>query len=177
VSREVSDFTGEYGFSLGIKLIGCSCPGGDHGSVFLEQVESRRITHGAGRLQFICNVFHAVSDCVRCASSLRVVDAILVFALLLSTQSWLAEIEERRQQLLAKYGDDQIVARIMGREVWEGQSHEQLRDALGVPVDTDEKVMKKHRREIWKYHQTGVNRFGLRVTLEDGIVVGWDQKM
>lgn len=72
---------------------------------------------------------------------------------------------------------DTIVARIMGREVWQGQSHEQLRDALGVPVDTDEKVMKKHRREIWKYHQTGVNRFGLRVTLEDGIVVGWDQKM
>jgi hypothetical protein len=89
----------------------------------------------------------------------------------------LAEIEERRQQLLAKYGDDQIVALIMGREVWQRQSHEQLRDALGVPVDTDEKVMKKHRREIWKYHQTGVNRFGLRVTLEDDIVVGWDQKM
>lgn len=92
-------------------------------------------------------------------------------------QARLAEIEERRQQLLAKYGDDQIVARIMGREVWQGQSDEQLRDALGTPVDTDEKVMKKHRREVWKYHQTGVNRFGLRVTLEDGIVVGWDQKM
>jgi hypothetical protein len=89
----------------------------------------------------------------------------------------LAEIEERRRQLLAKYGDGQIVARIMGCEVWQGQSDEQLRDALGAPVDTDEKVMKKHRREIWKYRQTGVNRFGLRVTLEDGIVVGWDQKM
>jgi hypothetical protein len=89
----------------------------------------------------------------------------------------LAEIEGRRQQLLAKYGDDQIVARIMGREVRQGQSDEQLRDALGAPVDTDKKVMKKHRREVWKYHRTGVNRFGLRVTLEDGIVVGWDQKM
>src|SRR5262245_2381531 len=35
----------------------------------------------------------------------------------------LAEIEERRQQLFSKYGDKQIVARIMGREIWQGQSH------------------------------------------------------
>jgi hypothetical protein len=89
----------------------------------------------------------------------------------------LAELEERRQQLLSKYGDEQIVVRIVGHEIWQGQSQEQLRDSLGAPVDTDEKVMKKHRREVWKYHQTGVNRFGLRVTLEDGIVVGWDEKM
>ena len=89
----------------------------------------------------------------------------------------LAEMEERRQRLLAKYGDDQIVSRIMGHEIWQGQSHEQLRDSMGVPVGTDQKVMKKHQREVWKYHQTGVNRYGLRVTLEDGIVVGWDDKM
>ena len=90
----------------------------------------------------------------------------------------LAAIEERRQQLLSKYGgDERLVARIMGREIWQGQSHEQLRDSIGAPVDTDEKVMKKARREVWKYHQTGVNRFGLRITLEDGVVVGWDQKM
>jgi hypothetical protein len=89
----------------------------------------------------------------------------------------LAELEERRQQLLAKYGDDQIVSRIMGHEIWQGQSHEQLLDSMGAPVGTDQKVMKRHQRQVWKYHQTGVNRYGLRVTLEDGLVVGWDEKM
>lgn len=85
--------------------------------------------------------------------------------------------EARRTQLLNKYGDEDIVGKIMAREIWQTQTAEQLRDSLGVPVDTDVKVMKAKRREVWKYHQTGVNRFGLRVTLEDGVVVGWDEKL
>lgn len=86
-------------------------------------------------------------------------------------------IEARRTALLAKYGDEQVVERIMNRVLWQGESREQLNDSLGAPVDTDEKVLKKCRREVWKYYQTGVNRFGLRITLEDGVVVGWDEKL
>lgn len=84
--------------------------------------------------------------------------------------------EARRQELLRKYGDPQIVEKIMSGRVWQGQSAAQLRDALGNPADTDEKVMKTKRREVWKYGQTGRNRYALRVTLEQDVVVGWDEK-
>lgn len=88
-----------------------------------------------------------------------------------------AAIEARRARLLAKYGDEEVVTKIMARTIWQTQTADQLRESLGDPVDTDEKVMKSKRREVWKYHQTGANRFGLRVTLEDGVVVGWDEKL
>src|SRR5688500_11115992 len=50
-----------------------------------------------------------------------------------------------------------LVQKIAETTGWQGQSQEQLRDSLGVPIDTDEKVTRKSRREVWKYHQTGVN--------------------
>jgi hypothetical protein len=85
-------------------------------------------------------------------------------------------IEERRAALLQKYGDPRIVEKIMSGMVWQGQTAEQLRDSRGQPLDIDERVFKKSTRQTWKYMQTGVNRFALRVTLEDGFVVGWDDK-
>ena len=86
------------------------------------------------------------------------------------------QIEERRAALLQKYGDPQVVERIMGREVWQGQSAEQLRDSRGQPLDWDERVSKKSIRHVWKYEQRGVSRFALRITLENGFVTGWDDK-
>ncbi|WP_298017832.1 DUF2845 domain-containing protein [uncultured Castellaniella sp.] len=85
-------------------------------------------------------------------------------------------LAERRAYLMSKYHDPRIVDRIMSRTMWQGQTEEQLTDALGGPVDIDQKVMKNKVRETWKYRQQGANRFGLRITLENGIVVGWDQK-
>jgi hypothetical protein len=84
---------------------------------------------------------------------------------------------ERRSQLLGKYADDKVVDGIMRGSYWQGQTAEQLRDSLGTPSDTDEKVLKTRRREIWKYHHLGGNRFGLRITLEQDQVVGWEEKM
>lgn len=84
--------------------------------------------------------------------------------------------ERRYAALLSKYGDAEIVDRIMQRVIWETQTAEQLRDALGEPVTTDQKLTKTKRTERWMYNQTGANRFGLRVTLENGVVVGWEQK-
>jgi hypothetical protein len=86
------------------------------------------------------------------------------------------DLERRRAVLLAKYQDPQIVDMIMRRMFWQGQSQEQLLDSLGRPADIDQKVMKTKVREIWKYNQMGTNRFGLRITIENSVVVGWDQK-
>ncbi len=87
-----------------------------------------------------------------------------------------AQVKARRTKLFQKYGDNHIVERIMGRSYWQGQSAEQLRDSLGDPVDIDERVLKKNSRQTWKYQQTGVNRFSLRITVENGTAVGWDEK-
>jgi hypothetical protein len=42
--------------------------------------------------------------------------------------------------------------------------------------DLDERVLKSHSRQTWKYRRKGKNRFGLRVVVEDGNVVGWEEK-
>jgi uncharacterized membrane protein len=65
---------------------------------------------------------------------------------------------------------------IMAGTMWQGQSEEQLTETLGRPEDIDSRIMKTKHREVWKYHPAGKNRYRLRVTLENGTVVGWDQK-
>jgi hypothetical protein len=84
--------------------------------------------------------------------------------------------QRRLEYLREKYGDEEIVQRIMRHRFWQGQTAEQLRDSVGNPVRVDNKVMATRTREVWKYNPTGQNRYGLRVTLDDGIVIGWDQK-
>jgi hypothetical protein len=85
--------------------------------------------------------------------------------------------QKRLQYLLAKYGNQEIVHRIMNKTIWVGQTCEQLIDSLGRPADTDQKVLKTKSKEIWKYAHRGGNRYGLRITVEDGAVVGWDEKL
>lgn len=82
----------------------------------------------------------------------------------------------RREALLAKYGDPGIVEKILAQSIWTGQTQEQLRDSIGDPVDVDQKVLKSKVKETWKYNPRGRNRFGLRITVENNVVVGWDQK-
>lgn len=82
----------------------------------------------------------------------------------------------RRAALMKKYGDKALVDRLMRRMIWEGQTAGQLVDAIGKPAQIDEKVMKAKTRDTWKYNQRSRTRFGLRVTVEDGVVVGWDKK-
>ena len=64
----------------------------------------------------------------------------------------------------------------MKKHFWQGQTEEQLLDSLGKPKDIDQKVLKTKTKEIWKYNETGKNRYALKITLENGKVVGWDQK-
>ena len=84
--------------------------------------------------------------------------------------------KRQRESLLAKYGDKEIVDRIMRKMWWQGQTSEQLHDSLGEPIDIEQHVMKTKTKEVWKYNQTGKGRFGLRITIEDGKVIGWDEK-
>jgi len=85
-------------------------------------------------------------------------------------------ISRRRSALVDKYGDEELVRDIEQGYYWQGQTAEQLRDALGDPDDIDEKVLKTKIKSVWKYYPQGVNRYGLRVKLDDAVVTGWDQK-
>jgi hypothetical protein len=53
---------------------------------------------------------------------------------------------------------------------------EQLRDSWGEPASIEEKVMKTKIKQVFKYRPVAANRFRDKVTLEDGVIVGWDQK-
>jgi hypothetical protein len=83
---------------------------------------------------------------------------------------------QRRRHLIERYGDPEIARRIMKGILWQGETQEQLLESLGRPEDTDEKVLKTKTKQVWKYRPTAKNRFGLKVTLDDGVVVGWEQK-
>lgn len=84
--------------------------------------------------------------------------------------------EQRVAYLLEKYGDESIVSSILSGDIWQGQTADQVRDTLGEPIDTDSDVLKTKVKEVWKYRQFGVNRYGLRVKLENDLVVGWEEK-
>jgi hypothetical protein len=84
--------------------------------------------------------------------------------------------KRRIAYLREKYKDETIVQNILQRRFWHGQTAQQLNDALGSPLSIDRKSMATRRREIWKYNSRGKNRYALRITLDDGVVIGWDQK-
>lgn len=102
--------------------------------------------------------------------------ALLAAALALAGAVAFWGYRQRRRQLTARYRDPEIARRIMQRVVWQGETREQLRESFGEPADIDQKVLKTKSKEVWKYRPTGKNRFGLKVTLDDGIVVAWDMK-
>jgi hypothetical protein len=85
-------------------------------------------------------------------------------------------LQERTAYLWNKYRDQRIVDALLAGRYWVGQHFEQLQDSLGPPSAIDEKNMATRHRQIWKYHPTGVNRYKLRVTVDDGIVATWDSK-
>ena len=83
----------------------------------------------------------------------------------------------RYSALLKKYGDKKLVKKIINRTLWQGQTIEQVIDAIGEPKDIDEKVLKTKIKQTWKYFPSGRRRYGLRINFDDGLVVGWDNKL
>lgn len=102
--------------------------------------------------------------------------AILVAIVLLVWFYKYSQKQKRLAYLRAKYNDEDVVQKIYAGHVWQGQSEEQLRDSLGKPDAIDNKLLKTMTREIWKYHPSGINRYRLRITVDNGRVAGWDQK-
>lgn len=82
----------------------------------------------------------------------------------------------RWERLMAKYGDRDVVGRIVAGTIWQGMSSEQLVDAWGPPAAVDDKTFKTKVVHTYKYAQTGRNRFRRRVKLEGNAVIGWDLK-
>lgn len=77
--------------------------------------------------------------------------------------------------LRSKY-PEQVAQRMLNERLWQGQTAVELADSLGGPQVIDRKMLATRRREIWKYYPQGANRYRLRVTLDDGIVTGWESK-
>jgi hypothetical protein len=96
---------------------------------------------------------------------------VITISLVVSYNRW-----RRQKYLLAKYHEEAIVYRIMRGVIWQGMSEEQLVDSWGTPVAKDQKVYRTKTTEIFKYNQRGANRFGSRVRVDNGVVVGWDKK-
>jgi hypothetical protein len=86
-----------------------------------------------------------------------------------------AQYNRRIAYLRNKYGDEETVQRIMHRHFWQGQTAAQLTDSLGAPLGVDTKLLASRKREVWKYNSRGKNRYGLRITLDDDVVAGWNQ--
>jgi type II secretory pathway pseudopilin PulG len=86
------------------------------------------------------------------------------------------ENRRRRQELMSKYQDEEVVERIMTRRVWTGQTAGMLMDALGPPEAVDVKLLKTKKKEIWKYAHQGGKRYGIRITLDNDKIVKADVK-
>lgn len=82
----------------------------------------------------------------------------------------------RRKVLMAKYGDQAAVDKIMRHMIWQGMTADQVSDALGEPELKEQKVMKTKTVETWKYGQKTRTQFRWRITIEDGVVTGWEEK-
>ena len=94
----------------------------------------------------------------------------------LAGQARIRERRERHAALLAKYGDESIVERIVDGHYWIGATAEMLQDSLGPPEQTESKVMKTKTKATWKYGRIQANQYKLRIYLDDDVVTGWDSK-
>ena len=101
----------------------------------------------------------------------------IIIGMIMAQSAAAAKAEaERKSRIYAKYGSTPLAEKLVGRIIWAGETAVELRYSLGEPLDIDQKVLKTKKKEIWKYNKTGTNRYGLKVTLDNDLVVGWDQK-
>jgi hypothetical protein len=102
--------------------------------------------------------------------------AIIIIIILAQSAAAAKAKEERRKRINEKYGITPLAQKLIDGTIWTGETAEQLIDSLGRPLDIDQKVLKTKKKEIWKYNRTGENRYALKITLDNDVVVGWDQK-
>lgn len=102
-----------------------------------------------------------------------IVVVVMIIGLVMASR---ANKRRKRIEALRRKYPEEIVIRILRGQIWQGQTEEQLIDAIGSPAEVDTKVLKTMQREIWKYGRISTKRFRLRITIENGMVAGWDQK-
>ena len=101
---------------------------------------------------------------------------LVVLGIVLSHYQASKRRQERLRALTERFGSEEIAQDIMVQKFWTGQTEEMLTESLGPPVVVDKQVLKTKRKEVWKYGEARMNQFSLRITLENGRVVSWDQK-
>lgn len=109
---------------------------------------------------------------------LAIVGIVVVLIVVFVTQKIFASIAEgrRKKHIYSRYGRSALAEQLIKKTIWVGETARQLGDSLGSPLDIDQKRLKTKKKEIWKYYRTGSNRYALKITLDDDVVVGWDQK-
>jgi uncharacterized membrane protein YeaQ/YmgE (transglycosylase-associated protein family) len=141
--------------------------------------QKKGLDAGTVVLGILCVIVFAIVKAftsVRDSLGLPTVITLIVGAVVLVIWWKVAAKRKKISYLMSKYGDPQIVAHIYNHQYWHGQTAEQLVDSLGSPRGVDRKLLKTMKREVWKYNPRGVNRYGLRITLDNDIVSGWDHK-
>lgn len=98
-----------------------------------------------------------------------IVACILAFLLFMSIKK-----KKRLKYLEQKYVNKIKVEKIINREIWQGETAEQLVDSIGNPDVVDDKLLKTHKKVVWKYRHRGSKRYKLIVNLEKGLVVNWE---
>jgi hypothetical protein len=141
---------------------------------------ARKSSAGGGLIVILVAGLAAVSAVLKWADENRLAVAALVLVIVafFLGRSWLRKKawQTRFASLAQRYGSEEVAEKIMNRMFWEGQTEEQLRESIGQPVAVDSQVMKTKTKEIWKYHEARKGQFLLRITLEKGKVVGWENK-
>ncbi len=97
---------------------------------------------------------------------------IIIFIIVIWFWVWIKN--GRKRKLMRKYDDKDTVDALINGHFWQDGTKEMLIDALGEPEDIDTKIYKTKTKEIWKYEKKGKNSYGLKIILEDNIIVGWE---
>lgn len=80
-----------------------------------------------------------------------------------------------QRALVTRFGE-QAAELILARRLWQGATEEMLVAMHGWPADTREKVSKTKVVRTLCYYPQGRSRYALKVTIENGVVVGWESR-
>lgn len=81
--------------------------------------------------------------------------------------------QARWEALHARFGQE-VALRIWQRQLQQGDSREVVEAIYGYPVAVDEKVSKTKVKHTLKYQQIAVNRYAVKIELENNVVTGWE---
>lgn len=68
----------------------------------------------------------------------------------------------------------EVAERLVAKELWVGETEEQVIFSFGKPAAVDESVLKTKTKRVFKYAPQP-RGFGLKIRFDNGKVVGWDR--